>query len=81
MIFHPFNIQNFNPLVLNNPFYYQPNEVCLKVQKEIVNYIESKTEWQKEISAGKMFGFLIAEQKDGANSRLRKSRFFCAAGV
>lgn len=70
MIFHPFNIQNFNPLVLNNPFYYQPNEVCLKVQKEIVNYIESKTEWHEEISSGKMFGFLIVENNNGATGYL-----------
>lgn len=66
MIFHPLNNQSFKPLAMNNPFYYQPNEVCLKVQKEIVNYIESKTEWQDEISAGKMFGFLIVENTDGA---------------
>ena len=70
MIFHPLNIQNFKPLAMNNPFYYQPNEVCLKVQKEIVNYIESKTEWHEEISSGKMFGFLIAENTNGATGYL-----------
>ena len=51
-------------------FYYQPNEVCLKVQKEIVNYIESKTEWHEEISSGKMFGFLITENSNGATGYL-----------
>ncbi len=70
MIFHPLNIQSFKPLAMNNPFYYQPNEVCLKVQKEIVNYIESKKEWQDEISSGKMFGFLIAENTNGATGYL-----------
>ena len=70
MIFHPLNIQNFKPLAMNNPFYYQPNEVCLKVQKEIVNYIESKKEWHEEISSGKMFGFLIAEDSNGATGYL-----------
>ncbi|MBR6278247.1 MAG: RluA family pseudouridine synthase [Bacteroidales bacterium] len=70
MIFHPLNIQNFKPLAMNNPFYYQPNEVCLKVQKEIVYYIESKTEWHEEISSGKMFGFLIAENTNGATGYL-----------
>ena len=70
MIFHPLNIQNFKPLAMNNPFYYQPNEVCLKVQKEIVNYIESKTEWHEEISSGKMFGFLITENSNGATGYL-----------
>ncbi len=66
MIFHPLNIQSFKPLAMNNPFYYQPNDVCFEVQREICNYLENKSDWQEEISAGKMFGFLIAEQKDGA---------------
>ena len=70
MIFHPLNIQSFKLLAMNNPFYYQPNEVCLKVQKEIVNYIESKKEWQDEISSGKMFGFLISENSDGTTGYL-----------
>ena len=66
MIFHPLNTLYNKPLAMNNPFYYQPNDVCFEVQREISNYLETKSEWQEEISAGKMFGFLIAEQKDGA---------------
>ena len=66
MIFHPLNTLKVKPLVMNNPFYYQPDDLCKEVQREIVSYLETKADWRDEISAGKMFGFLIVERNDGA---------------
>lgn len=70
MIFHPFDSLIEKPLVMNNPFYYQPNDLCIKIQQEIVAYLQSKKEWHSEISAGKMFGFLIVERCDGSTGYL-----------
>lgn len=66
MIFHPLNTLTVKPLVMNNPFYYQPDGVCREVQRKIVSYLQTKADWRDEISAGKMFGFLIVEDKNGA---------------
>lgn len=70
MIFHPLNTLKVKPLVMNNPFYYQPDDLCKEVQHEIVSYLETKADWRDEISAGKMFGFLIVEDKNGATGYL-----------
>ena len=50
----------------NNPFYYQPENLCIKAQNEVLKHIDSleDEQFKDEISSGKMFGVLIVE-KDG----------------
>ncbi len=50
----------------NNPFYYQPDSLCVKAQNEVLKHIDSleDEQFKDEISSGKMFGVLIVE-KDG----------------
>jgi tRNA pseudouridine32 synthase/23S rRNA pseudouridine746 synthase len=67
MIFHLFGPKKQKPDgTFNNPFYYQPDSLCIEAQKEVLKYLEYFTDadFKAEIKKGKMFGVLIAE-KDG----------------
>ena len=48
----------------NNPFYYQPENLCIKAQNEVLKHIDSleDEQFKDEISSGKMFGVLIVEK-------------------
>ena len=64
MILHPINFHCAKPEKLNNPFYYQPDELCKFAQKEVLKYLETKPDFLPEIEQGKMFGVLIVEDKN-----------------
>ncbi|MBQ3658166.1 MAG: RluA family pseudouridine synthase [Bacteroidales bacterium] len=64
-IFHIFSPKEpKTDTVFNNPFYYQPDLLCIKAQQKVLNHIEeiSDENFKKEIENGKMFGVLIAEK-------------------
>ena len=65
MIFHPLkNSPEQLRTVFNNPFYYQPDSLCIKAQKLVVAYVEHFfKDFLPEISSGKMFGVLIVENQ------------------
>ena len=68
-IFHPFTPVETDGIVLplrfNNPFYYQPQPLCILAAEKLKEHIDKQTEWAHEIERGKMFGVLIAKDRKG----------------
>lgn len=64
-MFHKFaSFPDTLPTKFNNPFYYEPDQLCLKAVDEVRNWIENAdAEFLSEIEQGKMFGVLIVENK------------------
>lgn len=46
------------------PFQYSPHPLTLLASEEVSAYIQSRTDWQEELSHGKMFGVLIIQTPD-----------------
>ena len=56
------NCSNKQNIGFNNPFYYEPNQLCLKAVDEVKTWIENAdANFRLEIEQGKMFGVLIVE--------------------
>ncbi|MFI3322191.1 MAG: pseudouridine synthase [Rikenellaceae bacterium] len=53
------------PTKFTYPFYYTPHKLTLLAREELVEYISTREQWQKELQQGKMFGVLVAESKEG----------------
>ena len=65
---HPFkaNIsQQPLPAQFTFPFYYTPNPLCVWAAEEVQLYLESCTDWHKELQKGKMFGVLVVRNPQG----------------
>ena len=65
---HPFkaNIsQQPLPAQFTFPFYYTPNPLCVWAAEEVQLYLESRTDWHKELQKGKMFGVLVVRNSQG----------------
>ena len=65
---HPFkaNIsQQPLPAQFTFPFYYTPNPLCVWAAEEVQLYLESRTDWHKELQKGKMFGVLVVRNPQG----------------
>lgn len=52
------------------PFCYTPHPLCVKAAEETSSYLRSRTEWQKELEAGKMFGVLVVQDREGRTGYL-----------
>lgn len=63
--FHPLDSDLPRPSQLNNPFGYEPHPLCLQAAAQVQAYVRSVDAWQEEISRGKMFGVLVAEDTEG----------------
>ena len=48
------------------PFCYTPHPLCVMAAKEVQHYLSKQSEWQEELSQGKMFGVLIVQTEDGS---------------
>ena len=48
------------------PFCYTPHPLCLMAAEEVQNYLSKQSDWQEELSQGKMFGVLIVQTEDGS---------------
>lgn len=48
------------------PFCYTPHPLCVMAAEEVQHYLSKQSEWQEELSQGKMFGVLIVQTKDGS---------------
>ncbi len=48
------------------PFCYTPHPLCVMAAEEIQNYLSKQSDWQEELSQGKMFGVLIVQTEDGS---------------
>ena len=53
------------PVEFNNPFRYTPHQLCLMAAEEVRNYINSRSEWNEELTKGKMFGVLVVSTPTG----------------
>lgn len=53
------------PEQFNCPFCYTPHTLSLRAADEVMLYLDSRTDWQTELSLGKMFGVLVVS--DGNN--------------
>ena len=51
------------PAEFTYPFHYSPHPLCRCAAEEVKHYIASRTEWQEELKAGKMFGVLVVEHE------------------
>lgn len=47
------------------PFCYTPHPLCVMAAEEVQNYLSKQSDWQEELSQGKMFGVLIVQTEDG----------------
>ena len=48
------------------PFCYTPHPLCVMAAEEVQNHLSKQSDWQEELSQGKMFGVLIVQTKDGS---------------
>ena len=48
------------------PFCYTPHPLCVMAAEEVQNYLSKQSDWQEELSQGKMFGVLIVQTEDGS---------------
>ena len=51
------------PTQFTYPFHYTPHPLCRRAAEQVQQYLTSRTEWHKELSAGKMFGVLVVESE------------------
>ena len=52
------------PPLFTCPFHYTPHPLTLRAAHEVQAYIQTRTDWQEELSHGKMFGVLIIQTPD-----------------
>ena len=48
------------------PFCYTPHPLCVMAAEEVQNYLSKQSDWQEDLSQGKMFGVLIVQTEDGS---------------
>ena len=48
------------------PFCYTPHPLCVMAAEEVQNYLSKQSDWQEELSQGKIFGVLIVQTEDGS---------------
>lgn len=52
------------------PFCYTPHPLCVMAAEEVQHYLSKQSDWQEELSQGKMFGVLIVQTEDGSTGYL-----------
>jgi len=50
------------------PFHYTPHPLCVIAAQEVMAYLSYRTEWHRELEAGKMFGVLVVKKMDESAS-------------
>ena len=53
------------PALFTWPFHYEPHPLSRLAAAEVQRYLASKSEWRDEIQGGKMFGVLVAKDREG----------------
>ncbi len=48
------------------PFHYTPHPLCTEAAEEVQAYLKTRTDWQDELRAGKMFGVLLVQTEEGS---------------
>lgn len=54
------------PQKFTYPFCYIPHPLCTIAAGEVQDYLARQTQWQEELSHGKMFGVLVVQTADGS---------------
>ena len=47
---------------MNNPFFYEPDALCLMAVERVKELIAEHEAWREEVAQGKMFGVLVVER-------------------
>ena len=47
---------------MNNPFFYEPDALCLMAVEQVKELIAEHETWRDEVAQGKMFGVLVVER-------------------
>ena len=53
------------PKQFTYPFQYEPHPLAVMAADEVRRYLLSQTQWQDELSHGKMFGVLVVVSQNG----------------
>ena len=57
--------ENELPSKFTYPFHYTPHPLVVRASEEVNAYLSTRTEWQEELSHGKMFGVLLIKTPEG----------------
>lgn len=59
-------VDNFRlPEAFTFPFRYTPHPLCREAARLVQEYLAGRSDWQEELSAGKMFGVLVVRSAEG----------------
>ena len=61
-MFHPLHTTLPSPEKMNNPFFYEPDALCLMAIEQVKELIAQHETWREEVAQGKMFGVLVVER-------------------
>ncbi|MBR6121701.1 MAG: RluA family pseudouridine synthase [Prevotella sp.] len=78
MCFHPLHSACNIPQSLNNPFCYEPHEMCLQAAAEVREYVESVPVLADDARKGKMLGVLVVETVGDSGSQQSSLGFLAA---
>ena len=53
------------PVAFTFPFHYTPHKLTILATDEVQAYLRSRTDWEEELHAGKMFGVLVVRTSNG----------------
>lgn len=53
------------PVAFTFPFHYTPHKLTILAADEVQAYLRSRTDWEEELHAGKMFGVLVVRISNG----------------
>ena len=61
-MFHPLHTTLPRPEKMNNPFFYEPDALCLMAAEQVKGLVALHETWREEVAQGKMFGVLVVER-------------------
>ncbi len=61
-MFHPLHTTLLRPEKMNNPFFYEPDALCLMAAEQVKGLVAQHETWREEVAQGKMFGVLVVER-------------------
>ena len=61
-MFHPLHTTLPRPEKMNNPFFYEPDALCLMAAEQVKGLVAQHETWREEVAQGKMFGVLVVER-------------------
>ena len=57
------------------PFHYTPHPLCVMAAEEVMAYLATRTEWHRELEAGKMFGVLVVKRRNESEGKTDKAEY------